>query len=149
MNFIKYAALTGIIIFYSSMEVFACHTESDDQIVGHQSRISINMITFSTEWSSAHISTSTQCEWYANFIRDSYQFIAEEAAQGQGQYLKVLAQTMGCPAESHPEFATVLKTQYRVLFDPTHHPKTPQYFLQQVENLVADRPSLSKACLKS
>ncbi len=148
MNFIKYAALTGIIIFYSSVETFACHQETNNSDLGHQSRFSFNMTTVPTEVTSARISTSTKCEFYTNFIRDGYQFIAEETAQGQGPHLKVLAQTMGCPAESYPEFAAVLKTQYRALFDPIH-PKTPQSFLQQVENLVAERPSLSKACLKS
>ena len=148
MNFIKYVALTGIIIFYASVEAFACHQSINDPSLGHKSKFSSNMTTVSTERSFFSTSTTSHCEAYTNFIREGYQFIAEEAAQGQGQHLKVLAQTIGCPAESYPEFAAVLKTQYSVLFDPTH-PKTPQYFFQQVENLVADQPSLSKACLKS
>jgi len=147
MNFIKYVALTGIIIFYSSVAAFACHTEKNDSLSGHKTRYSFNMTTVPTEATSASSSTTSHCNSYSNFVRDGYQFIAEEAAQGQGQHLKVLAQAMGCPTESYSEFAAALKTQYRDLFDPTH--PTPQYFLQQVENLVADRPSLSKACVKS
>jgi len=148
MNFIKYVALTGIIIFYCSVEAFACHQEINTPILGHRSKYSSNMTTVHTEATSASTSTTSHCDTYTSFIRKGYQFIAEEAAQGQGEHLKVLAQTMGCPAESYPEFAAVLKTQYSTLFAPTP-PETPQHFLQQVENVVADRPSLSKACLKS
>lgn len=148
MNFIKYVVLTGIMIFYAAVAVFACHDEKTDNLASHKPRFSHNMTTVSTEATFANISTTTQCDWYAHFIREGYPFIAEEAAQGQGEHLKVLAQTMGCPAESYPEFATVLKTQHQVLFDPAHQ-DPPQYLLQQVETLVAEQPSLRKACLKS
>ena len=146
MDLIRYFVLAGIIIISCSVDAFACHNESHDPIIGHKDKFSINLTTVTTESTTAYISTSTQCKWYSQFIKEEYKLIVEEAAQGQGKHLNVLAQLIGCPTESHSEFAVLLQTQYERLFGEKEAAQ-PEFLLKKLKNLVAGEQTLGRACI--
>ena len=148
MNFLKYVVLAGIIIFACAVDALACHNESHDAIIGHKDKFSVNLTTVTTETTTASLSTSTQCKWYAQFIQEEYELIVEEAAQGQGKHLKVLAQLIGCPPENHADFAALLQTHYQRLFGEKGS-APPEFLLKKLENLVAEEHSLGRACLRT
>lgn len=49
------------------------------------------------------------------FVGINFEHLKQEMAQGQGEHLASLATLMGVPAESQPEFFSLVQDRYRVL----------------------------------
>lgn len=79
----------------------------------------------------------------ALFVRDTYDLIAQDAAQGSGEYLTTLAELSGCNQRSHGRFATVLKKNYGKLFPDSN---TTELFLNRLDSEIQSYPELKTSC---
>ena len=50
------------------------------------------------------------------FIKDALIPLQVDAARGEGEYLRALAQLSGCPSEQQEEFAQVMHGNFETLF---------------------------------
>ncbi|MGE4132656.1 MAG: DUF3015 family protein [Bdellovibrionales bacterium] len=50
------------------------------------------------------------------FFASNLKILSKEMAQGEGEYVKALAQTMGCKGEVHNEFARQMQQSYTEIF---------------------------------
>ena len=90
--------LTFLLVFAVWLTVaHACHEEKTDWLSGHKDKFSKNAITIATEDTLAITSTSTSCNAYTFFLHKKYDQVVENAAQGTGEYLNVVAANQGCP----------------------------------------------------
>jgi len=51
-----------------------------------------------------------------SFMKSNYRVIASEAAQGRGETLVALADSLGCAPDSHPMFAAFTQSNHRKIF---------------------------------
>ena len=54
------------------------------------------------------------------FVATNMEVLAEEMAQGNGQYVSALAELMGCDAAAQGQFAQMSQTRYESLFGATN-----------------------------
>ena len=146
-NMTKLFFLMILLIGGFGMEIFACHQgDLGATMKGHYHWSKNFGFTFRyTENSTIFTSITTHCDFYAQFIFHEYQYIAEEAAQGQGDRLMVLARLMGCSRESYPAFAAAIQMDYPSLFYQTSKVQ-PDLFLEKLKELVALTPTLEQTC---
>lgn len=52
-----------------------------------------------------------------NFFATNLKVLSKEMAQGEGEYVKALAQTMGCKPEVHGDFAKEMQKSYNNIFN--------------------------------
>ena len=118
-----FSLATIIAIFLGSEYSIACHEEASGgdggiwpTLRGHspKSRQSGILVTF--EGTSASISTTTNCDSYTHFIELNYDQIANNAAQGQGQYLDALASLRGCSDDGRFLLSRVIHANFSKLF---------------------------------
>lgn len=50
------------------------------------------------------------------FFASNLKVLSKEMAQGEGEYVKALAQTMGCKTEVHGDFAKEMQKSYQQIF---------------------------------
>lgn len=50
------------------------------------------------------------------FFSSNLKILSKEMAQGEGEYVKALAQTMGCKTEVHGDFAKEMQKSYQQIF---------------------------------
>ena len=70
-----------------------------------------------TKGSTASTSSSTSRNRYSAFLWDQYDGIQEQVAQGDGEYLEVIARFNGCPVDFSGVFKTELNQNYELLFE--------------------------------
>jgi len=143
----KLLILIVILIVSFGMDVFACHERDlGAHYEGHY-KWSKNSggLTQYTEVSTFSSLLSTSCDFYAQFISNQYDYIAEEAAQGQGEHLLVLAEWVGCPLASRSKFSTTMQARYASLFTETSR-EQPDEFFKKLKEMVALTPTLKQTC---
>ena len=89
---------------------------------------------------------STSCDFYTAFLEVEYDAIAEQAAQGEGEHLNVLASYLGCPASSHAVFGQSLRKHHHELFTTS---PDPHALREGVDEMVAATPVLRQTCTNS
>ena len=138
--------LTVLLVFAGWLTVAqACHEEQNDWLSGHKDKFSTNVITLSTEDTMAFTSTSTSCDAYSFFLHKKYDQVVENAAQGTGEDLNVVATNQGCPVQFHQEFGSALKADFVVVFKDTSREK-PQFLIRRFQQVVESNPQLKLAC---
>ena len=138
--------LTVLLVFTGWLTVAqACHEEKNDWLSGHKDKFSINAITLSTEDTMAFTSTSTSCDAYTFFLYKKYDQVVENAAQGTGEYLNVVATNQGCPVQFHQEFGSALKADFAGVFQGTSREK-PQFLIRRFQQVIESNPQLKLAC---
>lgn len=138
--------LTVLLVFAGWLTVAqACHEEKNDWLSGHKDKFSTNAITLSTEDTMAFTSTSTSCDAYSFFLHKKYDQVVENAAQGTGEYLNVVATNQGCPVQFHQEFGSALKADFAVVFQGTSREK-PQFLIRRFQQVIESNPQLKLAC---
>ena len=114
-----------ILAFTTGSEyLMACHMEAsggDGEIWptfrGHNPTSRQSGFLTSFEGTTAFSVTSTSCDAYTSFLEFSYEQIAENTAQGHGQYLEALASLRGCSIDSKLLFRHVLHENFSELFE--------------------------------
>ncbi len=143
----KLLILIVILMVSSGMEVFACHIKDLGAHAEGHYKWSKNSGGFFrvTEGMTISASTSISCDFYAQFISREYDYIVEEAAQGQGAHLLVLAQWVGCPLASRSKFSTTMQARHASIFAETSR-EQPDEFLKKLKEMVALTPTLKQTC---
>ena len=79
---------------------------------------------------------------HINMASRSFESLAKEMAQGQGEHLASLATLLGVPEEVQPEFFALVQEKYTILVgsDDT----TAVTMLQALQSAMAERPALAK-----
>ena len=75
-----------------------------------------------TKGSTASTSSSTSRNRYSTFLWEQYDGIQEQAAQGYGKYLEVIARFNDCPAEFSGLFKTEFNQNFELLFEKPNNP---------------------------
>ena len=137
--------LTFLLVFAVWLTVaHACHEEKTDWLSGHKDKFSKNAITIATEDALAITSTSTSCNAYTFFLHKKYDQVVENAAQGTGEYLNVVAAHQGCPVQFHLEFGLALKANYGMIFLDTSREK-PRVLIRRFQQIIESNPQLKQA----
>lgn len=101
--------------------------------------------TFASTFVFASTSGTLGCEnWdfvrinQEEYIGENWNYIAEDAAQGNGTYLAAFAQMMGCSGKSEIEFRSIIQTNYGSLFTQSYLSdyERPHQFLGKIEELL-------------
>ena len=138
--------LTFLLVFAVWLTVaHACHEEKTDWLSGHKDKFSKNAITIATEDALAITSTSTSCNAYTFFLHKKYDQVVENAAQGTGEYLNVVAAHQGCPVQFHLEFGLALKANYGMIFLGNSREK-PRVLIRRFQQIIESNPQLKQAC---
>ena len=96
-----------------------------------------------TNGSKASTSSSTSKNRYSAFLWKQYDGIQEQAAQGYGEYLEVIARFNGCPAEFSGVFKTELNQNYELLFGK---PNDPDHLEQGITKVLQKASHLQDVC---
>ncbi len=138
--------LTVLLLFAGWLTVAqACHEEKNDWLSGHKDKFSSNAITIATEDTMAITSTSTSCFAYTFFLHKKYYQVVENAAQGTGEYLNVVATNQGCPVKYHQVFGSALKADFASVFQGTSR-EYPQVLIRRFRQVIESNPQLKLAC---
>jgi Protein of unknown function (DUF3015) len=79
------------------------------------------------------------------FAAANYESLSQEMARGGGEHLASLAELMGVPEESRPEFFTMAQTQYVSLVESGD--STPGAMIQTLQSGMEAHPSFTKLTL--
>jgi hypothetical protein len=134
--------LVSTVVFMAT-NVYACHDDFGTK--GHHTWSKNSGVLQLTELTTISPSTTTWCELYTDFITNEYQYLAEQAAQGQGPHLVSLAQLMGCSSGGYATFAEKTHTYYASLFSSSE-PPVPNLFREQLNQMIRSTPVLHQNC---
>lgn len=84
---------------------------------------------------------------HINMASHAFNSLAEEMAQGRGEYLTSLATLLGVPEEAQPEFFSLVQENYTRLVGSDH--ATAVTMLQALQASMAERPTLAKVSFVS
>ena len=76
------------------------------------------------------------------FFTQNMKVLSKEMAQGNGEYVKALAKTMGCKEESHPAFASEMQKSYSYIFSAPGAMSS----LDRVRSTIHDNKDLNANC---
>ena len=143
-------SIFAILIFtFGSEYLIACHEEASSGMYptlrGHSPKNRQSGFLTSFEGTTAFSSISTKCDEYTSFIELSYDQIAENAAQGHGPYLDVLASLRGCSIDSKLLFRQVLHENFSELFE--NHELNGEALSRRLEIILNREPVLLDKCL--
>lgn len=79
------------------------------------------------------------------FAASNYESLSQEMARGGGEHLASLAELMGVPEESRPEFYAMAQTRYAGLVESGD--ATPAAMIRTLQAGMETHPSLSKVAL--
>jgi len=96
-----------------------------------------------TKGSTASTSSSTSRDRYSTFLWDQYDGIQEQVAQGNGEYLEVIARFNGCPAKFSGVFKTELNENYKLLFEK---PNDADHLEQGINEVLQKSIHLRDVC---
>ncbi len=77
------------------------------------------------------------------YVEANFQNLQIEMALGQGEFLKGLAQSLGCQDQVIEQFSTTIQANYNLLFKDV---KQPVQVLNRVKTLIKRQSSLNKGC---
>ena len=140
----KTIILMATFLLVTSGIAVACHNGDNSQLRGHQSKLPFGLL-ITYEQTSASISTSTSCNWYAKLLDHQYDQVAENAAQGSGVYINLIADSHGCSPEVHQLFGAEIKAHHSEIFDAISE-QTPRVLMQRFQGLINGDPILSSSC---
>ena len=132
--------------------LMACHMEASGgdggiwpTLRGHNPTSRQSGFLTSFEGTTAFSVTSTTCDTYTSFLEFSYEQIAENTAQGHGQYLEALASLRGCSIDSKLLFRQVLHKNFSELFE--NHELNGEALSHRLEIVLNREPVLLDKCL--
>ena len=132
--------------------LMACHMEASGgdggiwpTLRGHNPTSRQSGFLTSFEGTTAFSVTSTTCDAYTSFLEFSYEQIAENTAQGHGQYLEALASLRGCSIDSKLLFSQVLHKNFRELFE--NHELNGETLNHRLEIVLNRESSLQNECI--
>ena len=99
-----------------------------------------------TKGSTASKSSNTSRNRYSAFLWEQYDGnygIQEQVAQGDGEYLEVIARLNGCPAEFSRVFKSELNQNYELLFEK---PNNPNHLEQGIAEILQKASHLQDVC---
>jgi len=142
-----------ILAFTTGSEyLMACHMEASGgdggiwpTLRGHNPTSRQSGFLTSFEGTTAFSVTSTTCDAYTSFLEFSYEQIAENTAQGHGQYLEALASLRGCSIDSKLLFRQVLHENFSELFE--NHELNGEALSRRLEIILNREPSLQNECI--
>ena len=142
-----------ILAFTTGSEyLMACHMEASGgdggiwpTLRGHNPTSRQSGFLTSFEGTTAFSVTSTTCDAYTSFLEFSYEQIAENSAQGHGQYLEALASLRGCSIDSKLLFRKVLHETFSELFE--NHELNGEALSRRLEIILNREPSLQNECI--
>jgi len=142
-----------ILAFTTGSEyLMACHMEASGgdggiwpTLRGHNPTSRQSGFLTSFEGTTAFSVTSTTCDAYTSFLEFSYEQIAENTAQGHGQYLEALASLRGCSIDSKLLFRQVLHENFSELFE--NHELNGEALSRRLEIILNREPVLLDKCL--
>lgn len=120
--------------------------------------------SYSSGTTTRNISTGTSdCIWggpdcretygkkssIAIFVAGTMDLITEQAAQGKGEHLKVLAYLMGCSVSQEDLFSQELQRNYSLIFNRSPHfsfKKEISYVLKQFDQIIDGHKVLRQTC---
>ena len=139
-------ALSGVIWSFSVSAAFACHSNDlGAPFKGHHEYGKSSGILQYTENITVSTSTLTSCDFYTAFLEKEYDNIAEQAAQGHGMHLNVVADYEGCPASLTGEFGSAMKNNFEYLFSENSLHRS-HWLQQEVTEMIEDTPELRQNC---
>ena len=139
----KLILLATILVFTGGIAV-ACHKGDTSQLRDHKAKQPIGFFVIS-EISTAATSTSTSCDWYASILDHQYDRVAENAAQGSGALINVIADSNGCSPDVHLLFGAEIKAHHSEIFDAISE-QNPRVLMQRFQGLINRDPILSSSC---
>ena len=146
-------SMFAILTFTTGSEyLMACHMEASGgdggiwpTLRGHNPTSRQSGFLTSFEGTTAFSVTSTTCDAYTSFLEFSYEQIAENTAQGHGQYLEALASLRGCSIDSKLLFRQVLHENFSELFE--NHELNGEALSRRLEIVLNREPSLQNECI--
>ena len=149
-NLMRLFVCSLALLVAGAASAWACHEEKPltnyGAISGHKPKFSINYTTVSsTEEPLAMTAVSTSCDWYTSFLYQKYDNVAENAAQGEGPFLNVIAAFQGCLAQWHQEFGVTVRARYGEVFDETSR-QEPEVLMGRIQQVIESHPQLQQAC---
>ena len=96
-----------------------------------------------TKGSTASTFSSTSRNRYSAFLWDQYDGIQEQVAQGDGEYIEVIARFNSCPAEFSGVFKTELNQNYELLFEK---PNDPDHLELGIAKVLQKASPLQNVC---
>ena len=139
-------ALSGVIWSFSVSVAFACHSNDlGAPFKGHHEYGKSSGILQYTENITVSTSTLTSCDFYTAFLEKEYDNIAEQAAQGQGMHLNVVADYAGCPATLTGEFGYAMQNNFEQLFSKKS-PARSHRLRQELTVMIRSTPKLQQTC---
>jgi hypothetical protein len=84
---------------------------------------------------------------YTNFLYQQYDNVVENAAQGEGPFLNVVAKFEGCPVQLHQEFGVTVRARYGEVFNQTSR-REPRVLMGRIQQVIESHPELRQACNK-
>jgi hypothetical protein len=76
------------------------------------------------------------------FIEEALPAIRVDAARGEGEYLKTLAQLTGCPASHYPTVASVMHSEFKTVFASNDLPGQ----VARIDAALRANSDLKKSC---
>ena len=96
-----------------------------------------------TKGSTGSTSSTTSRNQYSSFLRDEYEKIQEQVAQGNGLNLEIIARYNGCEDYLTDAMKFELNAHYKVLF----HVEDSQIKLEEgINKLIGDNEQLRDGC---
>ena len=124
----------------------ACHLEKGNMMLGHRHKSTNGFDAFG-ENVLASTATTSDCDDYVSFLEREFEFLAEEAAHGQGEHLIALAQFKGCSSQSYGRFNQAIMLRYESLFNGSSH-DNPQLLSDKVDSMIAADDVLRANCIQ-
>ena len=78
------------------------------------------------------------------FASENYTSLVKEMAQGKGEHLNILASMYQCPTAQYQEFGAMTQKKFNDIVPGAQ--TTPDALLSQLETMLSQHHSLSKAC---
>lgn len=100
-------------------------------------------MTFGTSNCSKHSIVKREKE-SLKFATENYYEIATQASKGEGEFLSVFAETIGCSQNSLPQFGQEMKRNFSKIF--FKNDQNPNILLEKTLHLIFENSSLRNAC---
>lgn len=101
-------------------------------------------MTFGTSNCTKHSIVKRENE-SLKFATENYFEIASQSAKGNGEFLSVYAETIGCSKDSTAEFSIVMKKNFKKLFPNLQ--QSPKALLNQTIQIIFENKKLRNSCL--
>ena len=132
-------------IFLNCNSSYACH-ENDINLRGHNPKLRYAGISQSVEILFAYTSTSTNCDFYTNFIKKNYKIIAENLSKGEGEFFNAFLTYLGCSREVKNSLKKIIRDNYDQLFK--NNDQLGSKFYLRLKKILNQSSFDQKKCLR-